>query len=143
MFIGEYQHTLDDKGRLAIPAKFRNDLDKGIVITRELDHCLSLYPIDEWERRAVELSKIKTVQADPRSFVRSQLSGAMDLKLDSQGRAVIPDYLRNYAGIKRDVVVTGLYNHLEIWDAEGWKKYSAEMEKNSNEIAEKMGNLGA
>ncbi|MFH1193635.1 MAG: division/cell wall cluster transcriptional repressor MraZ [bacterium] len=141
MFIGEYQHTLDDKGRLAIPAKFRNDLDKGIVITRELDHCLSLYPIDEWERRAVELSKIKTVQADPRSFVRSQLSGAMDLKLDSQGRAVVPDYLRNYAGIKRDVVVTGLYNHLEIWDAEAWKKYSAEMEKNSNEIAEKMGGV--
>jgi MraZ protein len=142
MFIGEYQHTLDDKGRLAIPAKFRNDLDKGIVITRELDHCLSLYPIDEWERRAVELSKIKTVQADPRSFVRSQLSGAMDLKLDSQGRAVVPDYLRDYAGIKRDVVVTGLYNHLEIWDADAWKKYSAEMEKNSNEIAEKMGELG-
>ena len=142
MFIGEYQHTLDDKGRLAVPVKFRNDLDKGIVITRELDHCLSLYSIDEWERRAVELSKIKTVQADPRSFVRSQLSGAMDLKLDSQGRAVVPDYLRNYAGIKRDVVVTGLYNHLEIWDKAAWEGYRANFEKMGDEIAERIGDAG-
>jgi len=142
MFIGEYQHTLDDKGRLAIPAKFRNDFDKGIVITRELDHCLALYPVDEWERRATELSKIKTVHSDPRSFVRSQLSGAMDLKLDSQGRAVVPDYLRNYAGIKKDVVVTGLYNHLEIWDKAAWEGYRANFEKMGDEIAERMGETG-
>lgn len=139
MFIGEYQHTLDDKGRLAIPAKFRNDFDKGVVITRELDHCLALYPVDEWERRATELSKIKTVHSDPRSFVRSQLSGAMDLKLDSQGRAMVPDYLRNYAGIKKDVVVTGLYNHLEIWDRAVWAAYRDNFEKMGDEIAERMG----
>jgi MraZ protein len=139
MFIGEYQHTLDDKGRLAVPAKFRSDLDKGVVLTRELDHCLSLYPINEWELRATELSKIKTVHSDPRSFVRSQLSGAMDLKLDAQGRVMIPDYLRNYAGVKKDVVVIGLYNHLEIWDKETWEKYRVNFEKMGDEIAERMG----
>lgn len=142
MFIGEYQHNIDEKGRLAVPSKFRIELDRGVVITRELDHCLSLYPIDEWEKRAIELSKVKTVQADPRSFIRSQLSGAMDLKLDAQGRIVLPDYLRAYAGLKKEAVITGLYNHLEIWDKETWQKYSADMESRSNEIAEKLGEAG-
>jgi len=142
MFIGEYHHNIDEKGRLAIPAKFRNELDRGVVATRELDHCLSLYPIEEWEKRATELANIKTVQANPRSFVRSQLSGAMDLKMDSQGRIMLPDYLREYAGLKKETVVTGLYNRLEIWDKDAWKFYSAEMEKNSNDVAEKMGEMG-
>ncbi|MFC1612430.1 division/cell wall cluster transcriptional repressor MraZ [Patescibacteria group bacterium] len=142
MFIGEYHHNLDEKGRLAIPVKFRIALEGGIVVTRELDSCLSLYPSGEWDKRAEKLAKIPSAQTDPRSFVRSQLSGAMDLKLDSQGRIVLPDYLRKYAGLKKEAVVIGLYNRLEVWSKEAWETYRTQMEARSNEVAEKLGDFG-
>jgi len=142
MFIGEYAHSVDDKGRLAVPAKFRSRLSEGAVVTRGIDDCLFLYPRDEWQKLADKLVNLPIGQANSRSFSRLMLAGAMDVKLDSQGRALLPDYLRKFAGLKKQVVITGLYNRLEIWDAETWDKYRQDSEQRSQEIAEKMGELG-
>lgn len=142
MFIGEYQHTIDDKGRLAIPAKFRNELAKGAVVTRGLDNCLFLYPQKDWEELAQKLSKLPISQANTRAFARMMLAGAMDCEIDRQGRIILPDYLRKYGAIKKKVVVAGLYNRLEIWDTEAWEKYKVSAEKRSGDIAEALGDLG-
>lgn len=141
MFIGEYQHTIDEKGRLAIPIKFRNDLAKGAVATRGLDNCLFLYSLDEWQKLADKLSKLPISKANSRAFSRLMLAGAMDVELDKQGRVILPDYLRRYSGMKKNVVVAGLYNRLEIWDTATWEKYKQGTEKSSGDIAEKLGEL--
>ncbi|HLD27636.1 MAG TPA: division/cell wall cluster transcriptional repressor MraZ [Patescibacteria group bacterium] len=142
MFIGEYQHSIDEKGRLAIPAKFRASLGKGAVVTRGLDNCLFLYPKKDWQELAAKLAKLPISQANTRAFSRLMLAGAMDLSLDKQGRVNLPDYLRQYAGVKKKIVITGLYNRLEIWDEEVWNKYKAGTEKDSGNIAEALGELG-
>lgn len=142
MFIGEYQHALDDKGRLAIPAKFRRRLTKGAVVTRGLDNCLFVYTPEEWKKLAAKLAQLPFSQANSRAFARLMLAGAMDVEFDGQGRVVLPEYLRQYAGLDRDVVVAGLFSRLEIWDKAKWESYKKETEKNSNEIAEKLGELG-
>ncbi len=142
MFIGEYRHNLDSKGRVAIPAKFRDKLSNGIVITRGLDQCLFLYSKNEWDVLAQKLTKLPLSQSNSRAFVRLMLAGAMDLLLDNQGRVLIPDYLRTYARLKKQVVVAGLYNRVEIWDADVWQEYKSKTEASSDEIAEKLGELG-
>jgi len=141
MFIGEYQHNLDEKGRLAIPVKFRGDLAKGAVVTRGLDNSLFLYTREEWEKLAAKIAELPLSQANARAFARLMLSGAMDLKIDKQGRVVLPEYLRKYAGIKKKVVIAGVFNRLEIWDEERWNRYKAQTEKTSNKIAEEIGEL--
>jgi len=142
MFIGEYSHSLDLKGRLAIPAKFRKRLSSGAVVTRGLDRCLFLYTAEEWLKLAQKLSSLPIAQAKSRAFSRLMLAGAMDVRVDRQGRILIPDYLRQYAGLSRQAIVAGLYTRLEIWDAAIWKKYKGKTEKDSIEIAEAMGELG-
>lgn len=142
MFIGEYAHNLDEKGRLAIPAKFRRDLSKGAVVTRGLDSCLFLYTKTEWEKLAEKLATLPFSQSNSRAFSRLMLAGAMDVEIDKQGRVVLPEYLREFANLKKNVVLAGLYNRAEIWDEEKWKAYKKETEANSNEIAEKMAELG-
>ncbi len=142
MFIGEYSHSLDTKGRLAVPAKFRKEIARGAVVTRGLDSCLFLYPKEEWLKLAQKLAGLPISQAKSRAFARLMLAGAMDVSVDRQGRILIPGYLRQYAQMKRQVVIAGLFNRLEIWDAEIWNKYKAQTEKNSGEIAEAMGELG-
>jgi len=141
MFIGEYQHTIDEKGRLAIPVKFRAELRKGAVVTRGLDNCLFVYSLAEWKKFAEKLVNLPFSQSTPRAFARLMLAGAMDVKLDAQGRVILPEYLRRFAGLAKDAVVTGLMNRLEIWDSASWAKYQAETEKNSNDIAERLGEL--
>ncbi len=142
MFIGEYNHNLDDKGRLAIPAKFRTLLKKGGVVTKGLDNCLFLYTKDQWERIASKLSSLPISQAKARAFARHLLAGAMDLEFDNQGRVTLPEYLRDFSDLKKSVIIAGLYNHLEIWDKGNWDAYKKESEKNSNAIAEELGDLG-
>ena len=142
MFIGEYQHTIDEKGRLAVPAKFRNELAKGAVVTRGLDNCLFLYPQKDWEELAQKLAKLPISQANTRAFARMMLAGAMDCEIDRQGRIILPDYLRKFGTIKKKVVIAGLYNRLEIWDVEAWEKYKASIEKRGGDIAEALGDLG-
>jgi MraZ protein len=142
MFIGEYQHTIDEKGRVAVPVKFRLDLSKGAVVTRGLDRCLFVYPMDAWKRLAGKLTQLPISQSKSRAFARLMLAGAMDVETDKQGRVSLPEYLREYAGMKKNVVIAGLYDRLEIWDESAWKKYKSTTEKDSNEIAEAMGELG-
>lgn len=142
MFIGEYSHNLDEKGRLAIPKKFRQDLSKGAVVTRGLDNCLFLYTKKEWEKLAEKLSTLPFAQANTRAFARLMLAGAMDVSVDKQGRIVLPEYLRTFAGLKKETVVAGLYNRLELWDQKKWAAYTKQTEAKSNEIAEQMSDLG-
>src|SRR3990167_9246774 len=142
MFIGEFTHNLDDKGRLAIPVKFRRDLTKGAVVTRGLDNCLFLYTKNEWEKLAEKLAALPISQANSRAFARLMLAGAMDLEIDKQGRGVLPEYLRKFAGLKKNIVIAGLYSRLEIWDEEKWRTYKGQTEAESGTIAERMGELG-
>lgn len=141
MFIGEYQHSLDEKGRLAVPVKFRKDLSKGAVVTKGLDNCLYVYTNKEWEQLAKKLAALPISKANTRAFSRLMLAGAMDVSLDKQGRVILPEYLREYAQLSKRVIVTGLYNHLEIWDEEQWKKYKLSTEKDSSTIAEALEGL--
>jgi MraZ protein len=142
MFIGEYQHTLDDKGRLAVPAKFRNDLRDGAVVTRGLDNCLFLFTRAQWSELAGKLAQLPMAQANSRAFARLMLAGAMEAELDAQGRVLIPGFLRDYAKLGNTVIVAGLLNRLEIWDEKAWSKYKGKAEADSSEIAEHMGSLG-
>jgi len=142
MFIGEYNHNLDDKGRLAIPAKFRTILKKGAVVTKGLDNCLFLYSKEQFEIIAKKFAALPISQAKARAFSRHMLAGAMDVEFDNQGRITLPEYLRDFSGLKKKIIVAGLYNHLEIWDEAAWNRYKGENEKNSNSIAEEMGDLG-
>jgi mraZ protein len=142
MFIGEYQHNLDDKGRLAIPAKFRADLKKGAVVTKGLDNCLFLYSKEQFAVIAKKFASLPISQARARAFARHMLAGAMDVDFDAQGRITLPEYLRSFSDLKKGVIVAGLYNHLEIWNEAAWNKYKLESEKNSNAIAEELGDLG-
>lgn len=142
MFIGEYQHNIDEKGRLAIPIKFRSQLAKGSVVTRGLDNCLFLYPQKDWAILADKLAKLPISKANTRAFSRLMLAGAMDSEMDRQGRIILPDYLRKYALLKKKVIVAGLYNRLEIWDETAWNKYKLSTEKRGGDIAEALGELG-
>ena len=142
MFIGEYNHSIDEKNRLAVPVKFRRTLQSWAVVTRVLDNCLFLFPKKEWEALANKLASLPISQAGARAFARLMLAGAMDVTIDKQGRIVVPDYLKGYAGVKKKVVFAGVYNRLEIWDEVEWKKYKVRTEKESEKIAENMGELG-
>lgn len=142
MFIGEYHHAIDDKGRLAVPVKFREEIGRTVVVTRGLDNCLFVYTQTEWTQLAERLSKLPVAKANTRAFARLMLAGAMELEVDKQGRVILPDYLRKYAGLKKKVVIAGLLNRLEIWDALVWQKYQAGTERNAGDIAEALGELG-
>lgn len=142
MFIGEYKHNLDSKGRLAVPAKFRKALQGGAVVTRGLDHCLFLYPKKEWEVIAKKLSNLPISQAKARAFARLMLAGAMDVDFDNQGRINLPEYLRKFSSLKKKAIIAGLYDRLEIWDETNWNKFKTGAEKESTSIAEALGELG-
>lgn len=142
MFIGEYTYSIDEKKRLAIPAKFRQLLGKQAIITRGLDSCLFLYPNKEWRILALKLSKLPLAQADARGFARLMLTGAMDAKLDSLGRILIPDYLKRYSQLTKKVVIAGVYNRIEIWDEKKWQEYKKKTEMAVGDIAERLKELG-
>ncbi|MFA7309151.1 MAG: division/cell wall cluster transcriptional repressor MraZ [Patescibacteria group bacterium] len=142
MFIGEYAYTIDEKGRATLPPKYRNLLAEGVVVTRGLDNCLFLYTKKDWEEIAGKLGAMPTTDKAARDYARLMLAGAMDAQPDKLGRIVLPQYLRDFAGLKKDIVVAGLYNRMEIWEAGEWKKYEAQIEKNSADIAEKLTSLG-
>lgn len=142
MFIGEYHHQIDDKGRLSVPTKFRTDLAKGAVVTRGLDSSLFLLPMEEWGKLAEKLAGLPLGQANSRAFTRLMLAGAMDVNLDKQGRFIVPDYLRSYANLTKKVVIVGVNTRLELWDEERWEAYRTQTEQEAGEIAEQLGNLG-
>ena len=142
MLIGEYKHNLDAKKRLSIPSKFRKELGEGAVITRGLDNCLFVFPSEYWAKLAERLGNMPLVQQDSRAFARLLLSGAVEVDFDGLGRILVPEYLKTYAGLKKVAVMAGLYSRLEIWDEEKWENYKANLEKNSDSIAEKLRELG-
>ena len=141
-FYGEYTYSIDEKKRLAIPPKFRKVLGKKAVITKGLDQCLFLYPEREWGILAKKLSKLPLSQSDARGFARLMLTGAMEVEIDNLGRILIPDYLKEYARLKKKVVIAGVYNRIEIWDEKIWKEYKEKTEKEVGDIAERLKELG-
>lgn len=143
MLIGEYKHTLDDKKRISLPSKFRTQIGKKIVITHGLDGCLFLYPQKEWGVISEKLGALGMGQADTRGFNRFMLSGASEVTVDSVGRILIPEHLRSFAKIKSKVVFAGVYNRLEIWDENGWETYKSQVVKNADQMAQKLGDIGA
>jgi MraZ protein len=142
MFSGEYTYLIDEKKRLAVPVKFRQLLGKKAVITRGLDQCLFLYPAKEWGELAKKISKLPLAQADAGSFARLMLGGAMEVSFDNLGRILIPDYLKNYSGLKKRVIFVGLYDRIEIWDEIGFQKYKKKTEMAAGDIAERLKELG-
>ena len=142
MLIGEYKHNLDAKRRLAIPSKLRKELGNGAVLTRGLDNCLFVFPSKYWAPFAEMLAGLSMAKQDNRSFARLFLSAAVEVEFDSLGRILIPERLKKYADLKKSIVVAGLFNRLEVWDEERWTSYRSELEKNSDKIAEKLGELG-
>lgn len=142
MLIGEFRHTIDTKKRLALPAKFRKELGETVTITRGLDNCLVVYPEKAWEIMSDKLGKLPTGQAEARGFSRIMLAGAMAVELDKLGRILVPDYLKNYANLTKNVVVCGLYDRLEIWDANNWDIYRKKMEGEMGDMAGKLKEMG-
>jgi MraZ protein len=142
MIIGQYNFNLDPKKRLTVPIKFRNVLSDGAILTRGIDGCLFLYPQKQWDELAEKLSKLPLSQLSARSFSRVMIAGAMDVKLDSLGRILIPDYLKDYAKLDKKVVIAGLYDRIEIWDEERWKKYGDTTDVQVENIAEGLKELG-
>ncbi len=140
--MGEYEHAMDTKGRVALPARFRQDLGGSAIVTRGFDTCLFVYPENEWRTLAERIATLPIAQANSRAFARLMLAGAMEVTVDKQGRIMIPDYLRQYAKLSKKVVLAGLLTRLEIWDAQGWNDYRTETERNSGAIAEALQNVG-
>jgi MraZ protein len=142
MFMGEFDHTVDEKGRIAIPAKFRGRFADGLVVTRGLDRCLWVYTAGDWAVLAEKIARLPLTQADARSFTRLMFSGANDLLLDKQGRIVVPTYLREYARLQNDAVVIGVNTRLEIWSRDSWNQTRARVEEEGEFIAEHLATLG-
>ncbi|MER3407064.1 MAG: cell division/cell wall cluster transcriptional repressor MraZ [Patescibacteria group bacterium] len=142
MLIGEYKYNIDQKGRVMIPAKFRNEFGIEAIITRGIDKCLFLFPKSEWEKVVEKLLKLPLSQANSRAFARLILSGAHQVEIDNQGRILIPETLRKYASLTKKVVIVGLYSRLEIWDETFWEEYKKESESQAMDIAEKLTDLG-
>jgi len=142
MFIGEYQHSIDIKKRLSLPAKFRKELGKEVVVTRGFENCLVIYTKNQWERVMEELNNLPTGRAETRRFTRAVLGGAVEVSLDKLGRILLPDYLKQYAGLKKDVTVCGLSNKLEVWDSKKWDVYRKKAELDMDKVAENLPELG-
>lgn len=138
MFIGEYIHTIDHKRRLAIPSKFRKSLGKKAVVAQGLDKCLVIYPIDEWNKKASKLENLPDGQMQARTFARLILSGASDAELDNLGRVLIPEHLKEYASLERNVAVLGLSNRIELWNQDKWQAYKKEKEKAVEDLAQQL-----
>lgn len=138
MFMGEYQHSVDEKGRMIIPAKFRDTLGTTFVMTRGLDNCLFIYPMDEWKVLEQKLKSLPLMKSDARAFTRFFFSGATECELDKQGRVNIPGNLRDHAKLDASAVVIGVSNRVEVWSKEIWEQYAQSSEESFNEIAEKL-----
>ena len=140
MFMGEYSHSIDEKGRLIIPSKFREELGDEFVVTKGLDGCLFVYENSEWKALEDKLRALPLTNKDARAFARYMLAGAAEVSLDKQGRILLPQVLRNFAGLDKDVVLIGVASRVEIWNKEKWENIS--FDDDMDEIVEKMADLG-
>jgi len=142
MFIGQYEHSVDAKGRLAVPAKFRKALSTGAVITKGLDGCLFVFAREKWQRMAESIGKLPVSKSSARLYARLILASAAEAEFDNQGRVILPAYLREYAKLTKLAIVTGLYDRVEIWSKANWKKISEKVDKEAGEIVEELSDLG-
>ena len=144
MIIGQYSHTIDDKNRLSLPAKFRKEMGKKVVITPGLDSCLFIFTMNEWEKIAERLSvkESSILQADNRCFNRYLLGGAVEIEIDGAGRMLIPEHLRERAKLKSKVVFIGVKDRAELWDETTWESYRSDVESKAGVLAEKLGQAG-
>ncbi|MDA1334657.1 MAG: division/cell wall cluster transcriptional repressor MraZ [bacterium] len=142
MFVGEYTHSIDPKKRMSIPTRLRKELGSPLVLTRGPDHCLFLYPESVWQEIAKKLAALPQGQADTRNFVRFTLAGAAESEMDSLGRILIPDNLKEYAGLSNKAVVVGVFDRVEIWSPDNWSEVRKKTEANADKLAERLGELG-
>lgn len=142
MLVGEYTHSIDPKKRLAIPAKLRKELGNKMVLTKGLDGCLFLFSLKEFQIFAEKIGQLSFVKKDMREFKRLFLSGASEVEVDRLGRILVPDYLKEYAQLGKEIVIAGLFNRLEIWDHDKWQVHKKGLESQADKIAEKLGELG-
>ena len=142
MLIGEYKHTLDPKKRLSLPSKWRKELGKTLIVTRGLDNCLFVYPQSEWEKITDKIGQLSLGSADTRSFNRFFLSGAVEVEVDSVGRILVPDFLKDFAKLDSKVVLAGVHDRVEIWDENRWTEYTARIEMQADSLAEKLSSIG-
>ncbi|KAB2954530.1 division/cell wall cluster transcriptional repressor MraZ [Heliorestis acidaminivorans] len=138
MFMGEYQHSIDGKGRLFLPSRFREALGEQFVVTKGLDGCLFIYPPEEWRRLEEKIKKLPFTRADARSFQRFFFSGAAECELDKQGRFLLPQHLRQYGVLEKDVIIIGVGTRIEIWSQERWQEYNEQSDMDFEEVAEKL-----
>lgn len=142
MFIGEYRHSLDVKGRIIVPSKFRDGLGDKFVLTKGLDGCLFAYSKEEWANFEEKIKTLPLTNKDARAFVRFFFAGAVECEIDKQGRTLIPPMLREHAGLNKDLVIIGVSSRVEIWSQEKWDNYSEAEDLDADELAEKMAMLG-
>ncbi len=143
MLIGEYTHTIDDKNRISLPSKFRKEIGKKLIATYGLEGCLSLYPSKEWEKISEEMGKMDSLRADTRGFNRFMFGGAVELEVDSLGRVLIPEYLREFATIKDKGVFVGVHKRIEMWNDKKWADYKKKVVVEADVLAEKLSQTGA
>lgn len=146
MLIGEYTHTIDEKNRLSLPAKFRQEMGKKVVVTPGLDKCLFVFTVKEWGNISERLASSSMLQADTRSFNRFLFGGAVEAEVDSIGRILVPDFLREHAGLSihaaSKAVIIGVQNRVEIWNEKSWQEYKKVVEKQADALAEKLSQVG-
>jgi len=142
MLIGEYIHTIDQKNRVSLPAKFRKEMGKSLVVTPGLDNCLFIFTKKEWVKISEKLSGFSMLQADNRSFNRFMFGGATEVDVDTIGRFLLPDFLKTRAGLSEKVALVGVQNRVEIWNENKWSAYKKLVEKQADSLAEKLGGVG-
>jgi MraZ protein len=142
MFIGEFRHALDEKGRIQVPVKWRPRLAEGAVVTKGFDGSLTFYPLSVWQEIAAKLAALPQSQPAARAFVRQTLAGAVDVELDKLGRILLPTYLRQYAELQKQVVLAGLYDRVELWSEARWEQYQGGIDSNSPDIAATLQSMG-
>ena len=142
MLIGEYIHTLDSKNRLSLPAKFRKEIGKEIVITRGLDSCLFMFPHSTWKKIAEKVSSLPFGQSDTRGISRFLLSGASEIEVDQAGRILLPEYLKHFAKLQTQVVLAGVSDRVEIWNERNWEAYKRRIESGADRMAQTLGDVG-
>lgn len=142
MLIGEYIHSIDNKNRISLPAKFRKETGRRLVVAPGLDNCLFVFTQKEWQRISEALAKSNLLQANNRSFSRFFFGGAVEVGADNIGRILIPDFLKEYARLKDEVIVIGVQNRLEIWSAKMWRDYKKTVVSQADTLAERLGELG-
>ena len=149
MFIGEFTHTLDEKKRLSLPSRFRKDLGKKVIVTYGFDNCLFMFTLSEWNKKAAAFGDLSLGNPDSRAFNRFMFGGAVEVEVDSAGRILIPDFLREYTGLShgekknpQKLVFAGIHNRIEIWEETKWKTYKANVLKQVDTLAAKLGETG-